>query len=138
MTSSVWRLAHLALAVVTFLFLILASVTGIVLAYDAAQENLQPFRADDINTISLSQAIPELKKHYPEIIELTVDHNRFVLLEGIDNDGNDVKAYINPTTGKILGKPTEKSEFINWNLSLHRSLFLKERGDLWLGLFRFY
>ena len=137
MTSSVWRLAHLALAVVTFLFLILASVTGIVLAYDAAQENLQPFRADEINTITLSQAIPELKKHYPEIIEMTVDHNHFVLLEGIDNDGNDVKAYVDPKTGKILGQPTEKSEFINWNLSLHRSLFLKETGRFVVGIVSF-
>lgn len=137
MTSSVWRLAHLALAVITFLFLILASVTGIVLAFDATQENLQPFRADDINNITLSQTIPELKKHYPEIIELSVDHNKFVLLEGIDENGNNVKAFVDPASGKILGKPIEKSEFINWNLALHRSLFLKEIGRFIVGIVSF-
>lgn len=137
MTSSVWRLAHLALAVITFLFLILASVTGAVLAYDAAQENLQPYRADDINTITLAEAIPQLKKHYPEITQVTVDHNQFMLLEGSDKDDNSVKAFVDPKTGEILGKPTEKSDFINWNLSLHRSLFLKETGRFIIGIVSF-
>lgn len=137
MTSSVWRLAHLALAVITFLFLIIASFTGAVLAYDAAQENLQPYRADDINSVTLAEAITQLKKHYPEITEVTVDHNQFVLLEGSDNDGNAVKAYVDPKTGKILGKPAEKSDFINWNLSLHRSLFLKETGRFIIGIVSF-
>ena len=137
MTLSFWRLSHLALAFVSCIFLILASVTGIVLAYDAAQENLQPFQADKIQQITLSESIPELKKKYPEIIEISVDHNHFVLLEGMDEEGNDVKAYIDPLSGKILGKPTEKSEFVNWNLALHRSLFLKETGRFVVGIVSF-
>lgn len=137
MTLSVWRLAHLALAVSTFLFLLIASLTGIVLAYDAAQENLQPFRADKVNHITLAQSLPQLKKIYPEITEITVDHNRFVLLEGFDEEGNNIKAYVDPLNGKILGKPTEKSEFINWNLALHRSLFLKETGRFIVGVASF-
>ncbi|MCL1691284.1 FAD-binding oxidoreductase [Elizabethkingia anophelis] len=137
MTLSIWRYAHLTLAILTFSFLIVASSTGVILAYDAAQEKVQPYRVDDFSELNLAQSLPELRKVFPEITEITVDHNQFVTLEGFDQQGKEVKAYINPKTGKILGKPIEKSEFINWVTSLHRSLFLKETGRFAVGIISF-
>lgn len=137
MTLSIWRYAHLTLAILTFLFLIVASITGIILAYDAAQEKVQPYRVDDFSNINLAQSLPKLRKVFPEITEISVDHNQFVTLEGLDDNGENIKAYIDPTTGKILGKPVEKSKFINWITSLHRSLFLKETGRFTVGVVSF-
>ncbi|MDV3797383.1 FAD-binding oxidoreductase [Elizabethkingia anophelis] len=137
MTLSIWRYAHLTLAILTFSFLIVASSTGVILAYDAAQEKVQPYRVDDFSELNLAQSLPELRKVFPEITEIIVDHNQFVTLEGFDQEGKEVKAYINPKTGKILGKPIEKSEFINWVTSLHRSLFLKETGRFAVGIISF-
>ncbi|WP_407494756.1 PepSY domain-containing protein [Elizabethkingia anophelis] len=137
MTLSIWRYAHLTLAILTFSFLIVASSTGVILAYDAAQEKVQPYRVDDFSELNLAQSLPELRKVFPEITEITVDHNQFVTLKGFDQEGKEVKAYINPKTGKILGKPIEKSEFINWVTSLHRSLFLKETGRFAVGIISF-
>lgn len=137
MTLSIWRYAHLTLAILTFLFLIVASTTGIILAYDAAQEKAQPYRVDDFSNINLAQSLPELRKVFPEITEISVDHNQFVTLEGLDDNGENIKAYIDPKTGKILGKPVEKSKFINWITSLHRSLFLKETGRFTVGVVSF-
>ena len=137
MTLSIWRYAHLTLAILTFLFLIVASATGIILAYDAAQEKVQPYRVDDFSNINLAQSLPELRKVFPEITEISVDHNQFVTLEGLDDNGENIKAYIDPKTGKILGKPVEKSKFINWITSLHRSLFLKETGRFIVGVVSF-
>ncbi|MNU13362.1 Sulfite reductase [NADPH] flavoprotein alpha-component [compost metagenome] len=137
MTLSIWRYAHLTLAILTFLFLIVASATGIILAYDAAQEKVQPYRVDNFSTINLAQSLPELRKVFPEITEISVDHNQFVTLEGLDDNGENIKAYIDPKTGKILGKPVEKSKFINWITSLHRSLFLKETGRFAVGVVSF-
>ncbi|REC50998.1 FAD-binding oxidoreductase [Chryseobacterium piscium] len=137
MTLSIWRYAHLTLAILTFLFLIVASTTGIILAYDAAQEKTQPYRVDDFSNINLAQSLPELRKVFPEITEINVDHNQFVTLEGLDDNGENIKAYIDPKTGKILGKPVEKSKFINWVISLHRSLFLKETGRFAVGVVSF-
>jgi len=137
MTLSIWRYAHLTLAILTFFFLIVASTTGIILAYDAAQEKTQPYRVDDFSNINLAQSLPELRKVFPEITEISVDHNQFVTLEGIDDNGENIKAYIDPITGKILGKPVEKSKFINWITSLHRSLFLKETGRFTVGVVSF-
>ncbi|REC39743.1 PepSY domain-containing protein [Chryseobacterium sp. 5_R23647] len=137
MTLSIWRYAHLTLAILTFLFLIVASTTGIILAYDAAQEKTQPYRVDDFSNINLAHSLPELRKVFPEITEISVDHNQFVTLEGSDENGENIKAYIDPKTGKILGKPVEKSKFINWVISLHRSLFLKETGRFAVGVVSF-
>jgi len=137
MTLSIWRYAHLTLAILTFSFLIVASATGIILAYDAAQEKTQPYRVNDFSNINLAQSLPELRKVFPEITEISVDHNQFVTLEGSDENGENIKAYIDPKTGKILGKPVEKSKFINWITSLHRSLFLKEIGRFTVGVVSF-
>ncbi|MFA9189475.1 PepSY domain-containing protein [Flavobacterium magnesitis] len=134
MTLSFWRYSHLALAVFSAAFLIIASVTGTILAVDAIQEKIPPHRVENFDDITLGQTLPTLRKTYPEITELSIDHNQFVTLQAIDNDGNDVNGYIDPTTGKIIGTPTKKSDFINWVTGLHRSLFLHETGRIFIGI----
>jgi sulfite reductase (NADPH) flavoprotein alpha-component len=137
MTLSFWRYSHLALAVFSAAFLILASVTGVVLAVDAIQEKTPGFRVENFDSITLGETLPILRKTYPEITELSVDHNQFVTLQGIDQEDNDVNVYIDPRTGKILGQPIKKSEFIQWTTALHRSLFLKETGRFIVGFISF-
>nr|WP_294786220.1 PepSY domain-containing protein [uncultured Flavobacterium sp.] len=133
MTLSFWRYAHLALALFSSIFLLLASVTGIILAVDAVQEKTLPYKVENFNEITLGETLPILKKNYPEITELSVDYNQFVTLQAIDADGNDINAYINPKNGKIVGTPVKKSEFIKWVTGLHRSLFLHETGRFFVG-----
>lgn len=137
MTLSFWRYTHLALALFSSLFILLASVTGIVLAVDAMQEKTLPYRVENFGTITLGETLPILKKAYPEITELSVDHNQFVTLQAIDQDGNDINSYIDPKTGKQLGTPVKKSEFIQWVTGLHRSLFLHETGRFVVGVISF-
>ncbi|TDE01257.1 PepSY domain-containing protein [Flavobacterium hiemivividum] len=137
MTLSIWRYAHLVLALLASFVLIIASLTGIVLAIDVANEKTNPYQIDNFNELTLHQVLPELRKVYPEISNISVDHNQFVTLEGFDEEGNEIKAYIDPTTGKQLGIPKQKNEFIQWNLALHRSLFLHETGRFTVGLASF-
>jgi len=137
MTLSFWRYAHLALALFSSIFLLLASVTGIILAVDAVQEKTLPYKAENFNKITLGETLPILKKEYSEITELSVDYNQFVTLQAIDAEGNDINAYINPKTGKTLGTPVKKSEFIKWITSFHRSLFLHEAGRFFVGVISF-
>lgn len=134
MTLSFWRYSHLALAVFSAVFLIIASATGTILAVDAIKEKIPPHRVENFEDITLSQTLPVLRKIYPEITELSIDHNQFVILQAIDKEGNDVNAYINPVTGKIIGIPVKKSDFINWITGLHRSLFLHETGRIIIGI----
>jgi sulfite reductase (NADPH) flavoprotein alpha-component len=137
MTLSIWRYAHLTLALVSSVFLALAAISGIILAYDAVQEKIPNYRNEQFDSINLAQLIPQLKKNYAEITELEIDHNGFVTLHAMDNDGNDVEAIIDPTNGKILAKPLVKSAFIQWVTAFHRSMFLKETGRLIVGLVSF-
>ena len=137
MTLSFWRYSHLALAVFSAAFLVLASITGTILAVDAIQEKLPSYGVENFEKITLEETLPILRKTYPEITEITVNHNQFVTLQGIDKDDNDVNAYIDPRTGKILGTPIKKSEFIQWTTALHRSLFLKETGRFIVGFVSF-
>ncbi|GGF14046.1 PepSY domain-containing protein [Flavobacterium limi] len=137
MTLSFWRYAHLALALFSSVFLILASVTGIILAVDAAQEKTLPYKTANFDQITLGETLPILKKAYPEITELSVDYNQFVTLQAIDEDGNDINAYIDPKTGKTLGTPVKKNEFIQWITGFHRSLFLHDAGRFFVGVISF-
>ena len=137
MTLSIWRYAHLALALISSLFLVMASVTGAILAVDAVQEKMPPYKVANFDEITLAQIVPVLKKNFSEVSELDVDHNGFVRLKGFDEEGNEVDGYVDPTTGKILGKPVEKSAFVQWNIALHRSLFLKETGRAVVGIISF-
>ncbi|RRB04821.1 PepSY domain-containing protein [Larkinella rosea] len=137
MTISVWRYSHLALAVSSFLLLVLASVTGIILAFEPVLQKSQPYRSDKFNELTLAQTLPVLKKNDAEISELSVDANQFVQIKGSDANGKNLTAYIDPQTGKMLGVPTPQTEFFQWVTALHRSLFLHEAGRFFIGLTAF-
>ena len=137
MTVSIWRYAHLALAIVSSLFLLILAITGVILAYDAVDEKIPAYRTEDLNKLTIAQSLPELRKVYPEIIEVNIDHNQFVSIDALDGEGNAVKGYIHPITGQFLGEVKPKSDFIQWNIALHRSLFLKETGRIIIGIVSF-
>ncbi|GAB3499674.1 hypothetical protein GCM10027341_23450 [Spirosoma knui] len=115
----------------------LASITGIILAFEPVSQKMQPYRVANFSELTLAQTLPVLKQSGQEINELSVDANGFVQVKGSDVDGKNLTAYIDPQTGKVLGKPTGQSEFFQWVTALHRSLFLKEIGRFFIGLTAF-
>ena len=137
MTLSVWRYAHLTLAVLSALFLVVASLTGIALAVDAIVEKAPPYRVENFEDLTLAEVLPKVTESYLEVSEITTNHNQFTILQGLDADGNEINAYINPQTGAVLGPVENKSAFIQWVTALHRSLFLKETGRLLIGIASF-
>ena len=137
MTVSIWRYAHLALAIISSLFLLVLSVTGVILAFGAVDEKLRAHKVAGFEDITLAQTIPMLWEVYDEITELTVDHNQSVAIDAFDEEGNSLRAYIDPRTGASLGEVKAQSDFIQWNIALHRSLFLKETGRIMVGIISF-
>ncbi|WP_375445647.1 PepSY domain-containing protein [uncultured Fibrella sp.] len=137
MTISVWRYSHLALAVSSFLLLLVASITGIILAFEPVSQKRQPYRVADFNQLTLAGTLPVLKKSYAELSELRVDANQFVQIKGSDAEGKNLTVYVDPRTGKQLGIPTKQSEFFEWVTALHRSMFLHEAGRFFIGLTAF-
>ncbi|GAB3920448.1 PepSY domain-containing protein [Mucilaginibacter myungsuensis] len=137
MTISVWRYSHLALAVSSFLFIALAAITGFILAFKPVSEKMPAYRAKEFDKVTLAQALPALRKAYPGATDITVDANQFVTLKGTDADNKKINAYVDPTTGKILGNIPPTNEFFQWTTSLHRSLFLHELGRGFMGVTAF-
>ena len=134
MTISIWRYSHLALAISSFLFITLASVTGIVLSFKPITEKSQSYYSKDFSQLTVAELIPSLKKNYSDISEVTTDANGFVVVDGTNSNDESGKFYIDPKTGKSLGSVKKESEFFTWVTSLHRSLFLHETGRIFVGL----
>jgi len=137
MTISIWRYSHLALAVSSFLFITLASVTGIILSFKPITEKTQSYKAKNFNQLTIAQVVPALTKNYTDIIEVSVDYNQFMVVDATDLNDNSGKFYIDPLTGKSLGKVAKENEFFQWITSLHRSLFLHQLGRFFVGLTSF-
>lgn len=127
----------MSLAILSSAFLVILSITGVILAVDAINEKSPAYKVENFDNITLAQVLPTLREHYFEIIEIKVDHNNFVTIDAMDEDGNPIKSYIDPTTGKKIGEIVPKSDFINWITALHRSLFLKETGRAIVGVVSF-
>lgn len=137
MTISVWRYSHLMLAVSSFIFILIASLTGIILAFEPISNQLESYKITDSEKQSVAKVINTLHENYDEVLELQVDTNGFVLADVLTKDGKSGVFYINPLNGKILGNPIEKATIFKWATNLHRSLFLKKTGRFFVALASF-
>ena len=137
MTISIWRYSHLTLAISSTLFIIIACITGIILAFEPISDKLKPYSVKNINDISIANTISALQKEYYEVIELNVDENNFVSASVITKKGKNKTFYINPRTGTKVGGIREKSTIFEFATNLHRSLFLKSTGRFLIGFTSF-
>ena len=137
MTISIWRYSHLILAISSSLFIIIACITGIILAFEPISNKLEPYSVKNINNISIASTINALHKEYDEVIELKVDENNFVSASVITKKGESKTFYINPRTGTKIGEIIEKSSIFEFATNLHRSLFLKSTGRFLIGFTSF-
>ncbi|RSK41648.1 PepSY domain-containing protein [Mangrovimonas spongiae] len=137
MTISIWRYSHLALAVSSFVFIVLASVTGIILAFQPISEQLEPYNVANLDNITLAETVTVFQDNYPEIIDIKVDANDFVIATVFTEDGNNLSGYFNPQTAEYLGEELKPSPFFQWVTNFHRSLFLKSVGRFFVGLCSF-
>ena len=134
MTLSIWRYSHLTLALASFVFVFLATITGIVLAFQPISEQLQSYKIEDLDQLDLDQTVATFKRQYPEIITITVDANQFVSASVITTNGNALNGYFNPKNAAFLGEKPEVSNLFKFTTNLHRSLFLKSTGRFLVGL----
>ncbi|PNW30177.1 PepSY domain-containing protein [Formosa algae] len=137
MTISIWRYSHLALAVSSFVFIILAAFTGIILAFEPISNQIQPYKVSGFDEVTLAETVQHLKTNYLEVIDMNVDVNDFVSASVITEEGDAETFYINPKTGEKLGELIEKAPLFNWATSFHRSLFLKSTGRIFVGITSF-
>ncbi|CAL2104505.1 conserved membrane protein of unknown function [Tenacibaculum sp. 190130A14a] len=136
MTISIWRYSHLTLAISSFIFILIASLTGIILAFEPISNQLQPYAINTSN-ITLSETLTSLQKEYEEVVMLEVDENNYVTTSVITKDGKNETFYVNPKTGKKIQNTASRAPIYKFATNLHRSLFLKSTGRILVGFFSF-
>lgn len=137
MIRSLWRASHFALALISSLFLIVASVTGAILALEPINDARVPIARIPLDDIPLAETLAVLQKEYTEVFDLERDPNDRLLATVVHGDGTDERIYVHPRTGKKLGIPHEQSLVFQWATNLHRSLFLKTTGRIFVGVISF-
>lgn len=137
MTISIWRYSHLALALVSGLFLIMASVTGIILAFEHIGQAVRPYDPEPLTEIPVAQTLEALGSTFDEVLSLEVDANDFVIADVVTRSGDARQVYVHPRTAAILGIPKAQHPFFQVTTNLHRSLFLKGVGRFFVGLVSF-
>ena len=134
MIRSFWRYSHFFLALISALFLILASITGAILSFEPISKVSSSFYTENINSIQLSETILILQNNYKEILELEVTTEDFIKASLIDFNGENEIIYVDPFTGNKLGDVESQSPFFSFITNLHRSLFLKSIGRIFVGI----
>ncbi|CAH8288050.1 sulfite reductase (NADPH) flavoprotein alpha-component [Mariniflexile fucanivorans] len=135
MLSKIWRFSHFYLTVSSFLFLLLAAVTGAFLAFEPIQEKLQPFHIKNAEDVSVAQLINTLKNKYDEVLDIEVDENYFVKSNVFSMDVvGDGQFYINPFDGNKIADIPQKNAFFEFLTNFHRSLFLETPGRIFVGI----
>ena len=137
MFLSIWRLSHLSLATLSALFLIVLSISGIVLSFSPIKSQLSKFRSDELEKITLSNLIDNINKNQKEILEIKIDRNDFVEVKAISKKGEMTTFYANAKNGEAKGEIEKESRFFKLFRNIHRSLLLKKTGRIIIGVISF-
>ena len=134
MTISIWRYSHFVLALASSLFLLIASVTGVILAIEPISHQAKGYAVQDLDKVSLGTTIYALKKNYDDVFTLEVESSGFVKVSVLTLEMETLDIYIDPNTGAQLGEVQERPFIYSFATNLHRSLFLKSIGRFFVGL----
>ncbi len=139
MTLSIWRYCHLGFALTFSAFILIASLTGIILAIEPIEEQFDN-KIDTrlINKQTVAKTIKILKNSYKEVYSFEINtHNKAIAYVVLKN-GKNKRVYINPINGKEIGPIKERKYIYKWTTILHRSLFFKKTGRVLMGLCSFF
>ena len=137
MILSIWRFCHFSLAAVASLFLIIASLTGAILAFEPITYSLKNYSINNLNEISLKETLNVLDKKFKEVYEIQITNEDFVSAKVLTFSNQTEEVYLNPINGETLEKIKPKSKFFSFFTNLHRSLFFKKIGRVFVGIISF-
>ena len=134
MTISIWRYSHFVLALAASLFLLIATVTGVILAVEPISHQAKGYAVQNLDKVSLGTTITALKNNYDEVFSLEVESSGFVKAFVLTSEMETLDIYIDPRTGLQLGEVHQRPVIYSFATNLHRSLFLKSIGRFFVGL----
>lgn len=132
MTISPWRWAHLWLAIISGIFLFIASVTGAILSTEPIYEGSKGYKVAGGDELTIAELTDNLISRYPELLSISRDPNGFIQAQIFVENG-EASLYINPFTGEAIGKPFDTPAIFDFSRTLHRSLFIGKFGRFLVG-----
>ncbi len=133
MKVSPWRLLHLWLAIVSSVFILIASITGVILAIEPVYQQSYGYERPEADELSVTDLIENTSVAYPEISSIRKDHNDYYQITIFDEEGEST-FYVDPITGERLGELIKTPELFDFARVLHRSLYLKQTGRFIIGV----
>lgn len=133
MTISIWRYSHLTLAISSFVFILLAALTGAILAVEPVKNTLEVPQFD-LHEYSLATTLTALNERHQAVSQVKIDDYHRVQAHLVTRDGKAIKAFVHPGNGHIIGRPQKREKLFKFAQTLHRSLFLKSTGRLLMGI----
>src|SRR5690606_4595307 len=102
MTISIWRYSHLILALISSLFLLALSVTGVILAVEPISNKLHLYSVKGADQLRISEKLINLNGSYEEILSISQDSNMFARVSAIVEQKNE-EFYVDPFFGEQMG-----------------------------------
>ena len=128
-----WRRLHFVCTVIAGVFLLVASITGCILAVEPWYLRTQSVSGAIPDTLTLNAFRQQLDEHFLEVFEVKQDAYGNFQVEGIGMEA-DGTLYVEAATGRIVEAPAPLPALFDFSRDLHRSLFLKTPGRLLVGL----
>ena len=134
MVMSIWRKAHLWLAIIISAFLLIASVTGAILSFEPICENSFDYILSGADDLLLVDVIQNVQSKHEDLLSLS-GQKWLPLVQTLESSQ---PFYANPITGdSVFGEVIKTPRIFEFSRALHRSLFLKQIGRFIIGLVSF-
>jgi len=125
------------LAIVTSVFVLIASVTGIILVIEPISNQLKPYALNGSSQLSIADLTSALNAEFEEVVSVVVNDQGFVKASVFTKDGRNETFFLNPETGTPVKAQIKRAPIYDFATNLHRSLFLKSTGRFMIGLVSF-
>jgi sulfite reductase (NADPH) flavoprotein alpha-component len=136
MINSLWRNIHVITTLCTGIFILLASLTGIILAIEPMLLNAYSVSGQIEEDVTLQEFKELLEVSFLEIYAIEIDAYSNIKVEGIsEKDENEV--YVRRDDARIVKPPRKLATIFEFSRDLHRSLFLKTPGRILMGIASF-
>lgn len=122
------------MAVLSSFLILLATVSGMVLAFEPVIQDFK-YKAS-ISDVSISTVLKAIRQ-YDEVIEIKVNSHGQTIVSLADESYNG-DYYIHPSTGQVISKVEERAWIYVFATKLHRSLFLNTTGRVIVAACSFF
>lgn len=113
------------------LLIVVVALSGVVLSVVPALQSLSTPAAPSAQ-MNVAELASSVQRHVPGVMNISRKPSGMIIAAYSTNtaQGQDV---INPRTGTVV-RPYKSSAFVRWMTSLHRSLFLRTKGRIAVGI----